>query len=93
MFTRAPLLVPILSQMNPVHTIPSYFHKFNFNTVLSPTSISFYRFLSFGFTTKLLYAFLFALMRATRLVHLILLDLIILIIFGEKYEIFHTHPI
>jgi hypothetical protein len=34
------LLVPILSQINPIHNIPSYFSKIYFNIVHPPTSWS-----------------------------------------------------
>jgi hypothetical protein len=37
---KSPLLVPILSQINPVHKYPNYFSKINFNTIISPTSKS-----------------------------------------------------
>jgi hypothetical protein len=37
---KSPPLVPILSQGNPVHTIPSYLSKIYFNIVHSPTSWS-----------------------------------------------------
>jgi hypothetical protein len=33
-------LVPILNQMNPVHTISSYFSNICFNIILPPTSVS-----------------------------------------------------
>ncbi|PNF17079.1 hypothetical protein B7P43_G16104, partial [Cryptotermes secundus] len=33
-------LVPILSQINPIHTIPSYLSKIHFNTVHTPMSWS-----------------------------------------------------
>jgi hypothetical protein len=35
---KGPSLVPILSQMNPVHTTPLYVSKIQFNIIFSPTS-------------------------------------------------------
>jgi hypothetical protein len=55
----SPTLVPVLSQINTVHTIPSYLFKIYFNTVYPPTTRS----------SK------WSLIRATCLAHLILLDL------------------
>jgi hypothetical protein len=37
---KSPTLVPILSQFDPVHTIPSYLSKIHFNIVHPPTSIN-----------------------------------------------------
>jgi hypothetical protein len=41
-----------------------------------------------GFPTKICYTFLISLMHTTSPAHVILLDLIILIIFGEEYKLF-----
>jgi hypothetical protein len=37
---KSPPLVPILSHMNPIHTIPSYLSKIHFNIFRPPTSSS-----------------------------------------------------
>jgi hypothetical protein len=37
---KSPLLVPILSQINPIHTIRSYDSKIDFNIIHSPMSWS-----------------------------------------------------
>jgi hypothetical protein len=39
---KSPPLAPILSQINSIHTIPSYLSKINFNIVHPPTSWSFH---------------------------------------------------
>jgi len=60
---------------------------FNFNSTLPSTPrLPNYLFFS-GFSITILYAFLISPMLAVFLVHLILLDLIVLIIFGEEYKL------
>jgi hypothetical protein len=44
---KSPPLVPVLSQISPIHIIPSYLSKIHFNIVRSPTSWSFQWSLSF----------------------------------------------
>jgi hypothetical protein len=66
-------LVPILSQMNPVHTTPSIFSKIHFNIILPPTARSSY------FRTNTLYSFRFASMRGICRAHPVIFDSITLI--------------
>jgi hypothetical protein len=77
-------LVPILSQMNPVHTSPPIYLR-STQILLSHLSlglpIGLFR---SGFLTKILYTFLFSRMRTKRPAHVILLDFIILIILEEE---------
>jgi hypothetical protein len=75
-------LVPIQSHINPVYALPQNFFRIHFNIILPSTSSSYKWLFRSGFPTKTLYDFLSSI-RATCLVHLILLDLITRIIFGE----------
>jgi len=86
----SPPLVSILSQMQPVHTLPHYFPKTHLNTIsyLCPDLPS--GLCSSGFPTKLLYAFLISPMHATCPTHLILY-LITLIIPSEACKLWSSH--
>jgi hypothetical protein len=84
---KSSLLVPILSQINPIHTIQSYLSKIHL--ILSthlrlrlPSGL-----LPSGFPINILYVFLLSPIRATCPTHLVLLGLIILIILGEEYKL------
>jgi hypothetical protein len=79
-------LVPILSQINPVHSNPSCLHKIDLNIihtyVLIFLVVSFpLAFLPITYTLSASFPF------ALRPAHIILLDLLILIILGEKYKL------
>jgi hypothetical protein len=81
---KSPPLTPILSQINPMHSILSYLPKIHFNIVHPRLAFPSGLF-PFAFPTNILYAFRFSPIRATYPTYLILLGLIILIIFGEEY--------
>jgi hypothetical protein len=71
---KSPPLVPILSQMNPIHTVLSYLCKIHFNIIhyYLPSGL-----LPSGFPTNILQKFIISPIRVTCPAHLILLDLII----------------
>jgi hypothetical protein len=85
---KSPPFVPVLIQINTVHTTPIYFSHMHFNTILPPT----FRFCWWShpssLRTKILYVFIFSPMRATWLTHFFL-DLI-LIIFGKEYKLWSS---
>jgi hypothetical protein len=80
-FHKSPPLVSILSQIEPVHIIPSYLRSILILSTHLRLDLPSGLFHSV-FPTNILYLFLFSPIRATCPDHLILLDLIILIILG-----------
>jgi hypothetical protein len=75
--------LPILSPINPIHTIPSYLSKIHFNITHSPTSWSYQWSLSFWLSHQYPICISLPPFRSMFPVSLILLDLVILIILGE----------
>jgi hypothetical protein len=80
---ESPPLVPIPSQISPVHTPPACLNFILMSSHLCRglPSCLFHS----GFPTNILYAFLFSPVRNTCPTHLILLVFMILIILGEEY--------
>jgi hypothetical protein len=78
--------VPILSQMHPIHNSPLYFPRIHFNIIHSSTPRTY----ELSLPTKILYVFHIPPAHATCSLHLLLLDVITLIIFGESYKLWSS---
>jgi hypothetical protein len=78
-----PITIP--SQVNPFHTSPSHISKIHFQILTSHLHLELPRNLFHsGFPTQTLYEPLLSPTRATSTTHLVLLDLITRVIFGEE---------
>ena len=84
---KCPPPVPILSQINPVHTPISHFLKIHLNIILPSMPGSSKWSFPFRFPHQTLYAPLLSSTPATCPAHLVLLNLITQTIFGEQYRI------
>jgi hypothetical protein len=87
---KGPPLAPILSQINLVHTSPSYLSKIHLNIILPPTSRSSLWSLFFRLSHQNPICILLLPHACYMPPHLILLDLIIIIILCEQYKLWST---
>jgi hypothetical protein len=84
---KSPPLVPTLSQINPIHTTPSDFSKIYFNLILRATFRSSGWSLSLWLSQQNHICIPLRSIRATCLVHIILLNWLVLIISDEQYKL------
>jgi hypothetical protein len=80
---KSPPLVPILSQMLPVHTFPPYFSKIHSNIKVLSTPGSSKWSIPSGFLVKIMYIFLISPNHSACPSHLIIIGFMTLILFDE----------
>ena len=87
---KSPLLSPVPVKINPVHTLQSCSFTIRVSVVFPSAPLSSKLSLSFSFSTKTQYAFLFSPLHVTRPAHLILYS-IPQIIFGDRCRSWTAH--
>jgi hypothetical protein len=84
---KSPPLGPKLSQLNPIYIHTPHFLKIHFNIIQPSTPVFHMLSLPSGIPNKILYPFIISLLACYMSCHLIVLDLITVIIFGEQYKL------
>jgi hypothetical protein len=80
-------LVHILIQMLPVHTVPPSLFKICFTVILTSLLLFFNYSFPVYFLAESLYVLVLSPMHATCHAHVTLLDLIVLIMYGEEHKV------
>jgi hypothetical protein len=87
---NSPPTIPILSQVNPLHTVPADLFNIHVDPIFPSTPWSSDWFFPLGFPTEILHTFLFCRLRATCPYQLILLELTCVMIFGGESKLWSS---